>query len=409
MGVNGGHIALELRVFAGFSVNRHLGIENHAVVALLGLFGSLSQGGADEGRIRSVEFLTQGLDQGDQVLLIPAGVSHVVAILVALPPEKSCNLILLGAGIIFADLREHFFRIGNVVVVLFACVPADRLRLRAFHPTVGRLLVSGVNPGGFLLGLVIDAGELVALASRWQQVPAEAAIADGAFQNHDRFSNRVAEMVPNADLDPDLVAADGEPVIPVDVHAVALLHHGDVADVLANRPFAFGVGEETVEVFPFDRLLKRTIGITRHLAHFERIGLAHHDEDLDRLGHVRRLAVGIGEIGFGTRGCGEAHAHRRRQEGCFDCFAVFHDLLILCFSADCSCPEPVIISGECNPWLGKHPSNYCPGRRFLSEISKRPHRPSPGRTITQSAETHRMQGIPLFWFLASGFWILLPP
>lgn len=47
VGINGGHIALELRVLAAIAVHRELGIEDLSVIAPVALFG-LAKGGEDE-------------------------------------------------------------------------------------------------------------------------------------------------------------------------------------------------------------------------------------------------------------------------------------------------------------------------------------------------------------------------
>lgn len=143
--INSDYIALELRIFASLAVHSHLGVKDQAVIASLIIFCGLAKRAEHERCIRCVEILAQRLDQVHEVLLVTAGVRRVITILVALPPDKTGNLIFGGSGLVLADIGEDFFRVRGVVVVL---------------------LVTGVNPGRFLLGLFLHGNELIDLAPR---------------------------------------------------------------------------------------------------------------------------------------------------------------------------------------------------------------------------------------------------
>ena len=309
MGVNGGDVALEPGVSAAFAVHRQHCVEDLAVVATVALLG-LAEGGEDEGGLGRVEVLAQGFDETHEVRFVAAGVGLVVAVLVTLPPAEAGDLVALRARIVGVELRQHLLRVGGVVVILLAGIPRDGLRVGALFPAVGRLLVTGVDPGRLLAGLLVLGAVLVAFAPRWQQVPAETAVADAALEDEHGFRERLAELMADADFRPDGLALDRQPFVVVDAHAAAPTdHHADVADFIPLGPLAGVVHEEGVELLGSNSVFERA-GLVRagDLAEAEHVRLAHQDEDLDRLRQVGGLAIGVRQIdGVKGRGgeCGE--------------------------------------------------------------------------------------------------------
>ena len=135
MAVNGGDVALELRVLAGFAVDREHGIKDLPSVVGGALLG-LAERGTDELRVGRIEVLAQLLDEMHEVLLVSAGKRGTTAVPIALPPEEARDLVFLRTGVILVEFSQHLLRSGNIAVVLHAGVPVDLLRLRAFLPAL---------------------------------------------------------------------------------------------------------------------------------------------------------------------------------------------------------------------------------------------------------------------------------
>ena len=62
--IDGGDVALELRILAGLAVDCELGFENQAFVAFC-TFGGLAERGTNELRLGGIEVLTQLRDEMD--------------------------------------------------------------------------------------------------------------------------------------------------------------------------------------------------------------------------------------------------------------------------------------------------------------------------------------------------------
>ena len=85
----------------------------------------------------------------------------VAAVTIALPPEKTGDLVGRGTWVVGLQISQHWFCLGHVSVILHpAGIPMDWFGIGAFPPTLGRTLVSGVNPGD-----PFGVGELEALAA----------------------------------------------------------------------------------------------------------------------------------------------------------------------------------------------------------------------------------------------------
>jgi len=115
---------------------------------------------------------------------------------------------------------------------LHAGVPLDLLGLGTLDPLFRCALVPGMNPGD-TLGI----GELKALTSRRQQVPAQGTITDAALKNQDRSVDGVANVVADAKLRADLAALDGHPLVIETPHATsAAAHHPYIPNIHAHGP-----------------------------------------------------------------------------------------------------------------------------------------------------------------------------
>ena len=99
----------------------------------------------------------------------------------------------------------------------------------------------------------------------------------------------------DARLDTDLTARDRQPIVAFDtgLSRTAATHHVQVANVFANRPFARVIYHERIQLFGLRGVLKRAFLVAFDLAHLQRVGLPHDDENFYLLGHVGRFAVGI--------------------------------------------------------------------------------------------------------------------
>ena len=103
MGVNGRNISFELRILTRLTIDRQHGIENFST-AIGGSFLGLTKRSTNEFCVGCIEFLSKLLDQGHQILFVTAGQCSTATIPITLPPEKSCNLISFGTGVILVEL-----------------------------------------------------------------------------------------------------------------------------------------------------------------------------------------------------------------------------------------------------------------------------------------------------------------
>ena len=244
-------------------------------------------GGEDEFRVRRGVIFAQRRDEPREVLLVMRGVDGVL-ILVALPPHEARDFVALPfvVGINFCEVGERRFGIGHVVVVLLARIPRDALRLGALHPRIRRVLVAREDLGDFLPAALGDF-RLESLTARRQQIPAEAAVADAAFQNEHRFIEELAHHKTEADF-----RSDGVPVVRGRAQRTALLHAGIVIeDILPHRPLSRIIEQKRILLFRLCERRERAGFIRRiDVAHADHVRLAHEDEDF----HLLRLVGGFG-------------------------------------------------------------------------------------------------------------------
>ncbi len=181
VGVNAGDVAFVLRVLRSIR-DIHDRVEDLAtsVVDALLVF---SERGGDELGVWRIEVFAQRIDQEAQVLLVAVEINGVVAVLAALPPEETGNFVLRHAGVAGVELCEDFLCVGGVVVVLLAGAPLDAFALSALLPFFGRLLLARVDHGPDFAGFVVLFLDFPEWAAGWQEVPAQAAVADGAADN----------------------------------------------------------------------------------------------------------------------------------------------------------------------------------------------------------------------------------
>ena len=352
VGVNAGHGAFVLRVLRSIrDVHDRFKDLTAPVVDTLLVF---SECGGDELGVWCIEVLAQRIDQESQVLLVAVEVGGIVAVLAALPPEETGNSVLRRAGVVGIEFCEDFLGVGGVVVVLLAGVPLDAFRLSALVPLLGRLLIARVDHGPDFAGLVVLFFDFPGRAAGWQEVPAQAAVADGATDNQHGTIKVVAQLVADTLIHADGLALDCQPVVALHFHAALGLHHVRHTDVLAFGPFAGVVDHERVQAVVLDRTDKRLVSVLLVLrkplfmlffglgllllihpfldledglllfdsAVLKRVGLTHDDEDLDGLGHVCGLAIGVGQLVIdrvlGKRGaCEQAQAQQRGGESGF--------------------------------------------------------------------------------------------
>lgn len=155
MSVDGGSFS-----FVGCGEGEHA-VDDELLVALGVILVGLTEGGDDHLGFWGIEFLAKGFKEAAKIFFIHRGVSLVVAILVALPPEESGNFISLPAGVVFLEIGEDFLGAVNVAVILHTGLPADGLGLGAFFPFQRGFSISGVDHGllvAFLVGLFVFIG-----------------------------------------------------------------------------------------------------------------------------------------------------------------------------------------------------------------------------------------------------------
>ena len=103
----------------------------------------------------------------------------------------------------------------------------------------------------------------------------------------------------SAGVDPDL-AVNRQPSIALLLGLAGIItaraHHVHLADILACRPVTRVVDQEGVELLGLDRVLQITVLVAGDLSKLKRIRLPHDDEDLDRLGEIGGLSVGVRQV-----------------------------------------------------------------------------------------------------------------
>ena len=147
--------------------------------------------------------------------------------------------------------------------------------------------MSGVDPSS------APVLKLVLLAAGRKQVPSETAVAGGALENQYRRIGYIADMVTDAEFNTHVCFSDLHPIVqhqPSFARAAAA-PDPHVANVLAREPVA-GVVDEVLIFL----LLLHDRSQFFEIAEVQHVGLAHQDVDLGRLGHVRRLAVGLWQV-----------------------------------------------------------------------------------------------------------------
>ena len=83
----------------------------------------------------------------------------LAAVLVALPPAEAGDFVspAFPLRVFLIEFCQHLLGRVKTLVVLFSGIPIHRLRLGAFLPAIGRLLVSGMDPGDALLVGLLEA------------------------------------------------------------------------------------------------------------------------------------------------------------------------------------------------------------------------------------------------------------
>ena len=194
---------------------------------------------------------------------------------------------------------------------MLAGIPIDGLaclidpRGRDRSGALGR--IDGPGVGAIFVASVDLAFEDVAFAAGWEEVPAEAAIADAALEQHHGSCDGVAERMADAVFRPHRLAADLQELVVEELHAAAAAdHHPHIPHVGPFGPVARGVDEVRVFLLVLHREVQRAIG-SGDLTETDHVGLAEQDEDLHRFGEV-------GPLGFG-RVSGEELRARQAGDG----------------------------------------------------------------------------------------------
>ena len=222
MGVDSGDIPLEFGVLAGCPVNGKLGVQDKFVIAGSRILGGLSEGRHDELGLRRLEFLAQGLDQANQVLLVPNGMGLDVAVFVALPPGKALDFVppALPMRKLLVEVIQHLVSGLEAVVVLLAGIPIDGLGSRPFVPGERRLLVAGVD-----LSLVFKL-----FAAGGEEVPGKGTVALRRLEDEDGLINVVADGMAEADFRADPPSGNSKRPI------ARRGYHATVPNVVAGLP-----------------------------------------------------------------------------------------------------------------------------------------------------------------------------
>ena len=220
---------------------------------------------------------------------------------------------------LLADFSQDLFRPVNIPIVLHTGVPADLLGFGALLPALGRSLVPGVHPGD-ALGI----RELKALAAGWQQIPAQSTVADTTLENQYGRIGHVPDMMPNPDLGSNLATLDGHPLVAEQLHRPsAASHDAHVADILTFRPFPSVIDQVGIEFLLLHRVFERAIS-TLDLSKAEHVGLAQKNVDLNRLAHIGRFAVRVGQLTFGAKNTRHPKAHGQEKAGDIEALVIAH-------------------------------------------------------------------------------------
>ncbi len=95
-----------------------------------------------------------------------------------------------------------------------------------------------------------------------------------------------------------------------------------IANVLTRGPVTIVIDHEGIQRLVLDGEFKLSVLVPGHAAHLQRVGLPHHDEHLDGLCHISRLAIWIGNIGRIDWKRKKRHHHGSRNR-----FEDFHEAL----------------------------------------------------------------------------------
>ncbi len=101
-------------------------------------------------------------------------------------------------------------------------------------------------------------------------------------------------MVPNTLFNSYFTPRNGEPIIPSyssPTTGSATPLRVNVPDIHSLAPITAIIDHKRIKFLTFDGIFKGTLLVSFNLTHFQCIGLAHNDKDLNGFGHVCRLAV----------------------------------------------------------------------------------------------------------------------
>ena len=111
------------------------GIENHA--STVGrAFDGLTERGSDKFGVWCLELSAQRLDQLYEIDFVSRCKAHIAAIAIALPPEEASDFVVRGAGEEIGEIGEDVLGAVGIAVILLARHPVNRLRSRAFLPSL---------------------------------------------------------------------------------------------------------------------------------------------------------------------------------------------------------------------------------------------------------------------------------
>ena len=112
--VDGGDVARKFGELGGVGDIEHR-IQDEAIARSCAL-GGLSQGGGDKLGVRRAVLDAQLLDEGDEVLFILGGESHISRVFVTLPPKEACDLVARhwwGGRKIAGEVGQNFIELQS--------------------------------------------------------------------------------------------------------------------------------------------------------------------------------------------------------------------------------------------------------------------------------------------------------
>ena len=134
-------------------------------------------------------------------------------------------------------------------------------------------------------------------AARRQEIPTERTITNGALKNQYRLVQCITELMANTDLDADLATRNRQPIVAPNTAARPTATHSmNITNIHSFGPITGVIHHERIKVFLFHRVLESAFLVALDLPHFESVRLAHNQKHLNRLAHVRWLAIGIWKI-----------------------------------------------------------------------------------------------------------------